>query len=95
LDYTDKARKLLDDEGKARLADLLPKLTAADGWTQETVENIVKSHAEDAGEKLGKVAQPLRAALTGTNVSPGIFEVAAVLGKEEALGRIEDAIAHA
>ncbi|MGB0630392.1 MAG: glutamate--tRNA ligase [Alphaproteobacteria bacterium] len=93
LDYTDKARNLLDDESKSRLADLLPLLTSAESWTQENLETIVKTHAETAGEKLGKIAQPLRAALTGTNVSPGIFEVAAVLGKDEALGRIEDAIA--
>ena len=66
-----------------------------DSWTQDALETTVKSFAEETGEKLGKIAQPLRAALTGTNVSPGIFEVAAVLGKEETLGRVDDAIAGA
>jgi glutamyl-tRNA synthetase len=50
----------------------------------------VKAHAEKAGLKLGKIAQPLRAALTGTSTSPGIFDVMEVLGRDESLGRIED-----
>ena len=95
LEYTDKARKLLDGDAKSRLAGLRPKLSAAESWTQDMLESTVKAFAEESGEKLGKIAQPLRAALTGTNVSPGIFEVAAVLGREESLGRIDDAIANA
>ena len=95
LTYTDKARKLLDDEAKVRLSGVRVKLADMEGWAQDTLETTVKSFAEETGEKLGKIAQPLRAALTGTNVSPGIFEVAAVLGKDEALGRIDDAIANA
>jgi len=50
----------------------------------------VRAFVEASGEKLGKVAQPLRAALTGTTVSPPVFDVMAVLGREEALGRIRD-----
>ena len=95
LKFTDKARKLLDEEAQSRLAALHPRLDAMDSWTQDALETAVKSFAEETGEKLGKIAQPLRAALTGTNVSPGIFEVAAVLGKEETLGRVDDAIAGA
>ena len=95
LKFTDIARKLLDEEAQSRLAALHPRLDAMDSWTQDALETAVKSFAEETGEKLGKIAQPLRAALTGTNVSPGIFEVAAVLGKEEALGRVDDAIAGA
>ena len=68
-------------------------LAELDTWDQESVESTVKAHAEAYNLKLGMIAQPLRAALTGSNVSPGIFEVAAVLGKNEALGRIEDAVA--
>ena len=93
LSYTDKAVKMLDDESKARLADIRAPLAAIDTWNQETVEAAVKAHVESNELKLGMVAQPLRAALTGSNVSPGIFEVAAVLGRDEALGRIEDAVA--
>ncbi|RZO36167.1 MAG: glutamate--tRNA ligase [Rhodospirillaceae bacterium] len=92
LHYNDKARRILDDDGKSRLTSLLPKLAAAEDWTQHSLEELVKSYAAEIDEKLGKIAQPLRAALTGTNVSPGIFEIAAVLGKDETLGRIEDAI---
>jgi len=50
----------------------------------------VRAYAEAAGAKLGAVAQPLRAALTGRSTSPGIFDVLTVLGREESLGRIED-----
>ena len=92
LYYNDNACKILDDDGKSRLTSLLPKLAAAEDWTQDSLEELVKSYAAEINEKLGKIAQPLRAALTGTNVSPSIFEIAAVLGKEETLGRIEDAI---
>tara|TARA_R110002072_G_scaffold94912_5_gene209339 strand:+ start:1585 stop:3042 length:1458 start_codon:yes stop_codon:yes gene_type:complete len=93
LSYNDKAAKMLDVDAKQRLAGLRAPLAALDTWNQETVEAAVKSYAEAEGLKLGMIAQPLRAALTGSNVSPGIFEVAAVLGRDEALGRIEDAVA--
>ena len=92
LYYNDKARKILDGDSKSRLTSLLPKLAAAEDWTQDSLEELVKSYAAEIDEKLGKIAQPLRAALTGSNVSPGIFEIAAALGKDETLGRIEDAI---
>jgi len=55
----------------------------------------VRLVAEDAGLGLGKVAQPLRAALTGRTTSPGIFDVLLLLGREESLARIGDAVAHA
>jgi glutamyl-tRNA synthetase len=59
-------------------------------WQANALESAVKAHAEAAGLKLGKLAQPLRAALTGTSVSPGIFDVLEVLGREEALSRLRD-----
>lgn len=93
LSYTDKAAKMLDDDARGRLAGIRAPLANLDVWDQETVESAVKAHVEAQEWKLGMIAQPLRAALTGSNVSPGIFEVAAVLGRDEALGRIEDAIA--
>jgi glutamyl-tRNA synthetase len=53
---------------------------------------VVRAFAEESGLKLGKVAQPLRAALTGRSTSPGVFDVLAVLGREESLARIADQI---
>jgi glutamyl-tRNA synthetase len=77
------------DGGKDVLAGVLPVLTEA-AWNATALETAVKAHADKTGLKLGKIAQPLRAALTGTNTSPGIFDVLDVLGKEESLARIAD-----
>ncbi|MCB2102286.1 MAG: glutamate--tRNA ligase [Rhodobacterales bacterium] len=88
-----KAAQLLDDDGRAVLRGLRDPLTGVTDWTVPSLEAAVRSFADGAGLKLGKVAQPLRAALTGTTVSPGIFDVLDVLGSEEALGRIDDALA--
>ncbi|WMS41192.1 glutamate--tRNA ligase [Acuticoccus sp. MNP-M23] len=85
-----KAEKLLSDEGKAHLAALHPRFAALPEWTVESTDAAVRAYAEEAGAKLGKVAQPLRAALTGTTTSPGIFDVLAALGRDEALARIAD-----
>ena len=95
LEIAPKAAKILDKGGRDVLRDLLPVLEAIDeaGWTEETLEERIKAFAEAQELKLGKVAQPLRAALTGSNVSPGIFEVLAVLGREESLARIRDQLA--
>jgi glutamyl-tRNA synthetase len=90
LDLNDQAKALLTAEAKAVTAALLPELTALAEWTPQTVENIVRGFAERSGLKLGAVAQPLRAALTGRTTSPPIFDVLAVLGKEESLGRLRD-----
>lgn len=91
LAYTDKAAKILDADARLRLKDMEAPLGALTDWTQDAIEEAVKAHANARELKLGMIAQPLRAALTGTTVSPGIFEVAAVLGREETLGRIADA----
>jgi glutamyl-tRNA synthetase len=90
LAMDDKAKALLNDEGKAALTSLFPVLSSNTDWNAATLEANVKSHAETTGQKLGKIAQPLRAALTGTATSPGIFDVLEVLGKDESLGRIGD-----
>jgi len=90
LPMDDKAKALLNDEGKAALRAVHVVLAACPTWSASEMETAVKSHAEAAGLKLGKFAQPLRAALTGTSTSPGIFDVLQVLGREEALGRIAD-----
>ena len=90
LPLEEKAAKLLGEDGKAVLKGLLPKLQALGEWTVESTDSAVRAYAEEAELKLGKVAQPLRAALTGRTTSPGIFDVLLVLGREEALARISD-----
>lgn len=91
LDYTEKALNLLDETGRDVLAGLIPALKQA-GWNGESLETAVKAYAGEQDLKLGKVAQPLRAALTGSHMSPGIYDVLLVLGREESLKRITAAI---
>jgi len=93
LPIDDQAAKLLDAPGRATLADLLPALEAVEPWLAERVEGCVRAFAEETGRKLGKVAQPLRVALTGKTTSPGIFDVLEVLGRDESIKRIRDQIA--
>ncbi len=88
LPMTAKAEKLLDDEGRARMRSLAGTLAATGGWDEERIEQTIRSFAESEDVKLGKVAQPLRAALTGSTTSPGIFEVMAALGRDEVIARI-------
>ena len=92
ISMDDKARKLLDDEGRGRLQSVVEGFAAIDDWSEDTLQEWVREFSERAELKMGKVAQPIRAALTGTTVSPSIFEVLVVLGREEALGRINDAV---
>jgi glutamyl-tRNA synthetase len=95
LEIADQAKALLNVDAKSTLAALLPELDAASEWTAAAVEAVVRSFAERMGLKLGAVAQPLRAALTGKTTSPPIFDVLAVLGREESLGRLRDQTAPA
>lgn len=90
LQMDDKAQQIIKDGGAAVLAGVIPVLTQVTNWQTHDLEEAVKSHAEAAGLKLGKVAQPLRAALTGTSTSPGIFDVLEVLGRDESLARLRD-----
>jgi glutamyl-tRNA synthetase len=85
-----QAEKLLDGPGRQTLAALLQRLERVEPWSQEALESCVRTFAEEKGLRLGKVAQPLRAALTGRSASPGIFDVLDVLGREESLGRLHD-----
>jgi glutamyl-tRNA synthetase len=85
----DKAGKQLTSEARARLGELAVELGKAN-WELEALEGAVRGFAEARGLKLGQIAQPLRAALTGSAISPGIFEVMVVLGRSEAIGRIVD-----
>ena len=89
LPMDEKASDILKKGGRVHLAALLPKLAASE-WSAPALEAVVRTYVEETGAKLGAVAQPLRAALTGRSTSPGIFDVLTVLGREESLGRIED-----
>ncbi|MDT2021387.1 glutamate--tRNA ligase [Methylocella sp. CPCC 101449] len=86
----EKATVALENGGRAHLAALTPRLAQVSEWTAQATEAIVRAYAEETGAKLGQIAQPLRAALTGRLTSPGIFDVLVVLGREEALGRLDD-----
>jgi glutamyl-tRNA synthetase len=90
LAMTQKAAALLTPEAHERLGRLHPRLEALGSWQDSDLEAAVRAFAEAEGVKLGQVAQPLRAALTGSTTSPGIFEVMAVLGRDEALARIAE-----
>jgi glutamyl-tRNA synthetase len=86
----DKAEKILSDGGRDVLGRLYPLLQAAQDWQLETLETLIRDFADREELKLGQVAQPLRAALTGRTTSPGVFDVIAILGRDEALARIAD-----
>jgi glutamyl-tRNA synthetase len=90
LAMDEKAADILAKGGRAHLAALLPKLREVSEWSGPALEAVVRAYADETGAKLGVIAQPLRAALTGRSTSPGIFDVLTVLGREESLGRIAD-----
>ena len=87
-----KAAALLTDETKARLGAVIAELEALETWDAASTEGAVRAFAEANGLKLGLVAQPLRAALTGRTTSPPVFDVLAVLGREESLSRLRDQV---
>jgi glutamyl-tRNA synthetase len=87
------AEPLLAGDAPATLAKVHAALDAVHKWDTETLENAVRQVAEALGLKLGQVAQPLRAALTGRRTSPGIFDVLVLLGRDESLARIADQMA--
>ena len=86
--FDEKSQKLLTPEAKTHLKDLAERLRGLNDFTAEVIENTARVYAEEKGIKLGAVAQPIRVALSGSTVSPPIFGVAALLGKEESLKRI-------
>jgi len=90
LKLDEKAQTLLDGDGRERLAAVVAALESSPAWDIGSTEAAVRELAESSGAKLGQLAQPLRAALTGQSTSPGIFDVLAVLGREESLGRLKD-----
>jgi glutamyl-tRNA synthetase len=90
LALDDKAKALLTADAKALLHGIAGELAAVEPWSAESTEQAVRTFAERKGLKLGAVAQPLRAALTGRTTSPGIFEVLALLGKADTMARLRD-----
>ncbi len=90
LDIDQAAAALLTAEARATLRSAYDKLSALAEWDAASLEAAIREVAEGNGVKLGKLAQPLRAALTGRTTSPGIFDVLALLGREESLARIAD-----
>ncbi|MEO1490785.1 MAG: glutamate--tRNA ligase [Pseudomonadota bacterium] len=90
LDFDEKASKLITSDTVPMLLRLTERLRNDTDWTVASTEKSVRSFAEEEQLKLGKVAQPLRAALTGRSVSPGVFDVMETLGREETLARLGD-----
>jgi glutamyl-tRNA synthetase len=89
LEMDAKAQEILS-KGREHLPALISRLEAVMSWTAADTEAAVRAYAEETGAKLGQVAQPLRAALTGRGTSPGIFDVLEVLGRDESLNRLRD-----
>ena len=89
---SDKAARLVDDQAAERLGRLRADLDALAVWSADAVEEAARGAAARDGVKLGRIAQPLRAALTGATASPGLFEVMEVLGRVETLARLDDAL---
>ena len=90
LAMDERAAALLEGGAPDLLAAAHAQLSKLTAWSAESTERAVREVAEGQGAKLGQVAQPLRAALTGRATSPGIFDVLALLGRDESLARIAD-----
>ncbi len=90
LQLEDKAEALLDDDARRRIGLLAASLAGIADWSAASTEAAVRAFADGHSLKLGQVAQPLRAALTGKTTSPGLFDVLAVLGRDECLARLQD-----
>ena len=94
LSFDAKAEKQFTPENRAMLGRLAEALKAAEPFTRETVDATLRQFAETHEMKLGKVAQPLRAAVTGSTMSPGIDDTLVALGRDEVLARINAVAAH-
>jgi glutamyl-tRNA synthetase len=92
IDVDERAASLLSGPASELLADATRRIQAVEDWQPEALEAAVREVAEAASVGLGKVAQPLRAALTGRTTSPGIFDVLALLGRNESLARLLDMV---
>ena len=92
VEFDEKARsKFLTEDARPLLEKVIAGFSALDDFSAESIESLFKKIVEEEGMKLGKLAQPVRVALTGTTVSPGIYDVILLLGKEETLKRLKNA----
>ena len=93
VEFDEKARnKFLTDEAKPLIEKIITELAALESYSLENIESLFKKIVEEEGIKLGKLAQPARVALTGATVSPGIYDVILLLGKEETLKRLKNVV---
>jgi glutamyl-tRNA synthetase len=90
----DAARKHLTADALPPLKALVAKLESHEDYSEPALEGVFKALMDETGLKLGKIAQPVRVALSGRAASPGIFEIMVILGKERVLGRLRKAIGH-
>jgi glutamyl-tRNA synthetase len=95
LSFDKKATKIITPASRIMVAELLTELETLEDWGTETLELAVREFIDSHSLKMGDIAQPLRASLTGKSVSPGIFDVMISLGREESLGRLSDVAAQA
>lgn len=89
LPFDEKAEKFLSPEYRSMIEPVIAKLNNLADFSEKSIEAVVREIAEASGQKLGNLAQPLRVLLTGTTVSPSIFEIMEVLGREETIERLE------
>jgi len=93
VEFDEKARnKFLTEDARPLLEKVIAEFSTLDDFSAENIETLFKKIVEEEGMKLGKLAQPVRVALTGTTVSPGIFDVILLLGKEETLKRLQNVV---
>ncbi|MEM7216443.1 MAG: glutamate--tRNA ligase [Pseudomonadota bacterium] len=92
LPMDEKASSLLGEDARAAISRILPELEALSSWENETIDQTIRGFAENNGMKLGQIAQPIRAALTGKANSPGAFDVLQILGQEESISRLKDQV---
>lgn len=88
----EKAKQDISEDSIRLLRNFYPILSTLERWTHEEIEATARKFAEDQEVKFGELAKPLRAILTGRGISPGLFDVFVVLGKEESLGRLDDVL---
>ncbi len=86
----EKSAALLNEDARQMIAEIVSVLESLSDWEVEPINMAIRAYAESKELKLGKVAQPLRAALTGKTVSPGVFEVMVLIGRQETLARLQD-----
>jgi glutamyl-tRNA synthetase len=93
LQFEDKAKAAIEGDAKEILCAVEPVLAGLNDWSHDNIDAALRQFAEEKELKFGKVAQPLRAAITGKNATPGCFDVLLILGQEESLSRLRETCA--